>query len=88
VTPPDGKPFTIFFDKDSGLPVKQVAAVKDFTGTEFTQETFFSNYKDVQGIKKAMKIENKRDGERFLDVEFTEFKLAEKLDPKVFAQPK
>jgi hypothetical protein len=38
-TGPDGKDFTIYFDKESGLPVKQVAKVIGFMGEEFTQET-------------------------------------------------
>src|SRR5579871_5941414 len=32
VTGPDGKDFTLFFDKDSGLPVQVVAKVVGFTG--------------------------------------------------------
>jgi hypothetical protein len=87
ITPPDGKIFKLYFDKDSGLPVKQVAAVVGFGGDEFTQETTFSNYKDINGLKKAMKVENKRDGEKFMAVEFTEYKLLDKVDPKLFAQP-
>src|SRR5262249_55223757 len=39
ITGPDGKDFKTYFDKESGLPVKQVAKVLDFMGQEFTQET-------------------------------------------------
>jgi len=87
VTPPDGKVFKLYFDKDSGLPVKQVAVVVGFGGEEFTQETTFGNYKDVKGIKKAMKVENKREGEKFMDLEFTEFAVVDNVDPKLFAEP-
>src|SRR5262249_10725168 len=38
VTGPDGKDFTIYFDKESGLPVRQVARVVGFNGEEFDQE--------------------------------------------------
>jgi hypothetical protein len=88
VTGPDGKEFTLFFDKDSGLPVKQVAKVVGFGGDEFTQETTFDGYKDFGGIKKATKVENKRDGKKFLSLETTEFKAVDKVDPKTFAEPK
>jgi hypothetical protein len=88
VTAPDGKDFTICFDKESGLPVKQVAKVVGFGGNEFTQETTFADYKDFDGIKKATKVENKRDGERFLDVQVTEFKALDKVSPDTFAEPK
>src|SRR5262249_67996 len=64
VTGPDGKDFTISFDKESGLPVKQVAKVVGFQGQEFTMETTYGEYKDFGGIKKATKVQSKRDGEK------------------------
>ena len=88
VTPPDGKEFTLYFDKESGLPVKLVAKVVGFQGDEFTQETTFSDYKEMGGIKKATKSESKRDGSKFLEVQITEFKVLDKADPKEFAEPK
>jgi len=87
VTGPDGKDFSIFFDKESGLPVKVVAKVLDFMGNEFNQETVLDGYKDFDGIKKATKTETKRDGEKFLDAEISEFKVLDKVDPKTFAKP-
>ena len=62
-TGPDGKDFTLYFDKESGLPVKSVAKVVGFQGDEFTQETTYTDYKEFDGIKKATKAESKRDGE-------------------------
>ena len=56
VTGPDGKDFTLSFDKESGLPVKQVAKVIGFQGQEYTSETTYADYKDFGGIKKATKI--------------------------------
>jgi hypothetical protein len=87
VTGPDGKDFKLYFDQKSGLPVKLVAKVIGFMGEEFTQETTFANYKDFKGIKKATKIESKRDGEKFLEQEITDFKPVEKVDPKTFTEP-
>jgi hypothetical protein len=88
VTAPDGKDFTLSFDKESGLPVKQVATVMGFQGQEHSQETTFSDYKDMGGIKKATKILIKRDGEKFQDLEVTEFKVLDKVDPETFTEPK
>jgi hypothetical protein len=88
VTGPDGKTFKLFFDKGSGLPVKMVAKVLDFMGNEFTQETTYADYKEFGGIKKATKVDSKRDGEKFLTSEVTEYKPLEKVDPKSFAEPK
>jgi hypothetical protein len=87
VTPPDGKEFSLFFDKESGLPVRLVARVAGFMGDEYTQETTFSDYQEMAGIKKATKVQSKRDGEKFLDTQITEFKVLETVDPKTFAEP-
>jgi hypothetical protein len=88
ITGPDGKDCTLYFDKESGLPVKQVAKVAGFMGEEVDQETTYGKYKDFGGIKKATKIESKRDGEKFLNSEVTEFKVLKKVDAKTFTEPK
>jgi hypothetical protein len=87
VTGPDGKEFQLFFDKDSGLPVKLTATVAGFQGDEYAQDTTFGNYKDFDGIKRATKIETKRNGKKFVDQEITEIKLLDKVEPKTFAEP-
>jgi hypothetical protein len=88
VTGPDGKDFQLFFDKESGLPVQLKATVAGRQGAEFAQETTFGSYKDFDGVKRATKLETKRNGKKFLDAEVTEFKILEKVDPKTFAEPK
>jgi hypothetical protein len=87
VTGPDGKDFTLYFDNESGLPVKLVAKVIGFGGDEYTQETTFTDYKEMAGIKKATKTESKRDGQSFQEVQISEFKILDKVDPKTFAEP-
>jgi hypothetical protein len=87
VTGPDGKDFKLYFDKENGLPVRLVATVVGFQG-EFTQDTTYREFKDFGGIKRATKIESKADGEKFVDVEVTEFKVLDKADPETFTQPK
>lgn len=89
VTPPDGKDFKLYFDKESGLPVKLVAKVTGFMGEEFTQETTYHEYKEMEGVKRATKVSSKRNGEKFIEQELTEFKALDKdkVDPKTFAEP-
>jgi hypothetical protein len=87
VTPPDGKEFSLYFDPDSGLPARVVGKVLDFMGQEFTQETNLSEYKEVGGVKIATKLESKRDGEKFMNQEISDFKVLEQVDPKTFDQP-
>lgn len=87
VTGPGGEDFKLFFDKESGLPVKLVAKVKGLMGEDATQETTFGGWKDFDGFKKATKVETKRDGEKFMKQELTEFKILSKVDEKTFAEP-
>jgi hypothetical protein len=87
VTGPDGKDLTIYFDKESGLPVRIVAKVIGFDGEEYTQETTFSGYKDFGGIKAATKVDVKRNGEDLIKSEVTEFKALDTVDAKTFAEP-
>jgi hypothetical protein len=84
---PDKKDFELFFDKESGLPVKMLATVAGLQGDEFTQETTYGKYKEFDGIKHATKVENKRNGEKFIDLEVTDVKVLDKVDPKTFAAP-
>jgi hypothetical protein len=88
VTAPDGKNFTLYFDKESGLPVKLTALVAGFQGNEAEQETTFNNYKDFGGIKKATKVETKRDGRTFMEQEITNFKVLDKVDADTFDEPR
>jgi outer membrane lipoprotein-sorting protein len=87
VTAPDGKDFKLWFDKESGLPVKLVARVMGFQGQESTQETTLSDYQESDGIKRAGKVEVKRDGQPFVSQQVTTFKVLDKVDPKTFEQP-
>jgi hypothetical protein len=88
VTGPDGKDFKLYFDKESGLPVKLTARVVGFQGQENEVEATFAEYKDFDGIKKATKIEAKRDSETFQKMEVTEFKVLDKVGPEIFTEPK
>jgi hypothetical protein len=89
VKPPDGKEFTLAFDKQTGLPVKEVATMiaGGGGGQEVSVETLFRDYKDFDGIKKATRMEVKRDGDASSEMEITEFKVLDKVDPDTFAKP-
>jgi hypothetical protein len=64
-----------------------VAKVNNFMGQEVTQETTYSDYKDMGGIKKAAKTIVKHDGEKLMEMQVTEFKVLDKVDPKTFEKP-
>ncbi len=86
-TGPDGKAFTVFFDKETGLPLKMAATVRGFQGDDVKQETTYSDYKEFDGVKRATKVETKRDGNPFIKVELSEFKLVAKPEASTFAEP-
>jgi hypothetical protein len=88
VTGPDGKDFRLSFDKESGLPVKQVADVVGWMGETYTQEVTYADYKDFGGIKRATRIEVKRDGDPIVKSELTAFKILDSVPDDTFAEPK
>lgn len=87
VSSKDHRDIDLYFDKETGLLVKNEHRVKDESGTEVNEESFYFDYKDVQGTKQAMKFMVKRDGKIFMEGEAIEYVLAEKLDASVFAKP-
>jgi hypothetical protein len=87
-TGPDGSTFTLFFDKGTGLPVKQVGTAFGWQGNEYTQEASFGDYKELGGIKKATRISSKRDGEKFMELTITEFQPLDKVPADTFAEPR
>jgi hypothetical protein len=87
VTGPDGKDFKLYFDKATGLPVKEVARVVGLSGEELSQESYYKDFKAFDGFKTATKVELKHDGEKFLTFEASDFKKLDTVDPKTFANP-
>src|SRR5262245_16838017 len=79
----------LYFDKKSGLLVKSEATVKDAMtgGKEVTEETFFDDYKAVEGVQVPHRQAVKRNGQDFFSGEVTEAKVLQKLGDAVFAKP-
>jgi hypothetical protein len=87
VTGPDGKDFMLYFDKQSGLPVKQVVKSIGADGKEQTEEVTFGGYKDLGGIKKATSIEVRNDSPSVSFIEINDFKVLDDVPPATFARP-
>lgn len=87
VSSKDHRDVDLYFDKATGLLVKSETRTKDDNGQEVTEETLWSDYRDVQGTKQAHKAVVKRDGKPYLDCEVFDIKLEVKLDESVFAKP-
>jgi hypothetical protein len=87
----DHRDINLLFDKKTNLIIKIETQVKDLTNKdkpkEVTQESFFENYKDVDGIPQPHKMSIKRDGKKFVEAEMTEIKIVDKLEDKLFEKP-
>jgi hypothetical protein len=80
---------SLYFDKKTNLLAKTETNSKDAAlgDKEFAQETFYSDYKEVQGIKHSSKLLIKRDGMEFMNGEITEWTPSEKLEDGLFVKP-
>jgi hypothetical protein len=56
-------------------------------GNEKQQETLYSDYKEVGGIKHAMKLVINRDGKKYVDSEMSDIEVKDKIDAAQFEKP-
>ncbi len=79
----------LFFDKEKHYLLKSESVVKDFMmgGQEFNQETFYQDYKTIDGAAVALKLVIHRNGKLFLDGEISDVQVSEKLDDGLFGKP-
>lgn len=79
----------LFFDKQTMLLDHNETRIREpLSGKEITQEVFFGDYREVQGLKRAMKIAVKWDGKKYAEGELTNFKFHEKLENERFGKPR
>jgi len=82
----DHRNVSVFFDKESGLPVKSETRLSDPNGKEITIEYSYSEFKEMDGVKQPSKITLKADGKDFT-IELSEIKAKDKVDDSEFAKP-
>ena len=84
----DHKDSGLYFDKESGLPVRSEIRLNDPQGKEVNFEFVYSDYKEVAGVKHPTKLKIKGPQEiGELELELSEIKFAEKLEDKLFEKP-
>jgi hypothetical protein len=82
------KDIFLYFDKETGMLVKSERQAKDpMGGEEYKQETRYSNFKEVDGVKRPFKLSILRNGEKYIEAEVTEYETLNKLDDSTFAKP-
>jgi hypothetical protein len=84
---PDGKDFTLAFDKKTFLPVREVAREVGPDGKERVEETFFGAYKDFGGIQKATSVETRTDSQNYGFIDIINFRVLDKVPAGTFAGP-
>ncbi len=83
------KVVNLWFDKDSGLLVKSETTTKaeEQGGKEVNQESVYSDYKEIKGMKIASKTVIKRDGKLYVEAENYDIEPQESLPAATFAKP-
>ena len=77
-----------FFDKETGLLIKVEQMISYPQGDRRElEETFYGGYKAVAGVPVARAITKKRDGKTTQQIEVVEFRVADKLEARLFQKP-
>src|SRR4029078_572410 len=79
----DHKDVGLYFDKETGLPVKSEVRLKTPDGKEVMIEYRYVDYKDMDGLKHPTKIVVKADDKEFT-LEVSEVKAEGTVDESVF----
>ncbi len=78
----------LHFDRESGLLVKAERRALDFgTLKEVAQVEQYGDFKDVDGLRRPMKVTVYRDGKKYMEGEVVQLRYFDKLDDDEFKQP-
>jgi acetyl esterase/lipase len=78
----------LYFDKNTGLLAKiEWHIFEDGANKEVLEEQFPSDYKEIDGLKTAMKEVWHRAGKKVLEMAYSEVKYREKIDAQEFVKP-
>jgi hypothetical protein len=81
------KDASLWFDKENGLLVKAEYTMMNNQKKEVPQEEYFSDFKEVGGIKRPMKVVAFQDGKKLMDAEITDVQSPDKIADAEFAKP-
>jgi hypothetical protein len=78
----------LYFDKVKGLLLKSETRGKDpMSGEGFTEAKLYDDYKKIDGLMVAHKVEVTRDGKPHAETELTGVTFSEKFPDATFAKP-
>jgi len=78
----------LYFDKKTHMLVKTETRMVDFqTKQEVSQEKYYSDYKEVDGIQQPRKLIIHQDGKRHITLDITSVTYVDRHEDSVFAEP-
>ncbi len=77
----------LYFDKEHGLLLKCERRGLSLAQQEISLETFFGEYKEIDGLKQPMKLLIHQDGKLYMEMQVTELRFEESIDASEFARP-
>jgi hypothetical protein len=77
----------LFFDKETALPLK-LELKATVGGKEETHDILLGDYKEIGGLKVAMKLTARRNGKVFYEYKISDFKAVDRLDEKLLEKPR
>jgi hypothetical protein len=83
----DHRDVQLYFDKETGLLIKRENKL-EVAGKEISQEVFFSDYQQNDGLKHYRKIVAHHNGKKIIEAKVLELEFFDKLDAKVFGKPR
>jgi hypothetical protein len=87
VTAKGRKDIRLYFDKETGLLVKSEHNLDDAAGKEVLQEEFYSDFRDLGGFKRPVKMTAQRKGVTIVEAELLEAKYYDGFPEAEFAKP-
>jgi hypothetical protein len=87
VTSAGHKDINLYFDKKTGLLAKDERRTLDENKQEVTEEVFYSNYREVEGLQVPGKMVVHHDGKKLFEVEVTDYSFPGHIEETEFANP-
>jgi hypothetical protein len=77
----------LFFDKETALPLK-LELKASVEGKGEAHDILLDDYREVGGLKVAMKVAARRNGKVFYEYEIRDFRMVDRLDDKLLEKPR
>jgi hypothetical protein len=81
------KDLLLYFDKETSLLVKSEHVLDDGAGKDVKQEEFYSDFRDLGGFKRPVKMTVFRKGAKVMEAELLDVKYFNRFDDSEFAKP-